>query len=1243
MNIDPIIAKIEASRKELLDLGLRNPLLNYRLLKSRGVEIVDEVPSAIFDILVNKERPMSFLPRKDDDEQTSLDLTARLKDDSGYTLGQPDDDSLAKRHTDNRLQTDEPTDRLQSRLLNTYYAANTVMQEQGVNTLFIALGMVEWYASGTSDIPRRAPLVLVPVEIDRTDARGRFYVSYSGEELGANLSFIEKIQHDFGIEIPESPGEEDLDVDGYFTETSRRIENMKRWSVDSNSIVLGFFSFNKFLMYRDLDPDNWPEEAGYGPMESTIIRPLFGDGFSEPDAKIGEEDHLDEQLRPEDVHHVVDADSSQALAIFDVNLGRNLVIQGPPGTGKSQTITNIIAEAIGRGDKVLFVSEKMAALEVVKRRLDANGLGVACLELHSRKTTKRLVLNELEKTLELGQPSVDGIEDDFNRLARIQDRLTAYAKAVNAPVGDTGVTPYRAYGELMRLRDLEESGVPLPRVEMPGMDSWSNTDFDSKMEVVSEFQARLERIGTPKEHAFWGARLSMLLLKDQASLRENIEATAQSLEMLMDAANGLSDVLGLDSPQDTAQFLTLLPVAVHAAKAPDIQDVNLSAFETHSQRDAMRRLIEAGRSWVKLHSEYDDILEPSAWDADVRKTCDTLSTIGRKFQRCVHPQFYNSPNNPSISQERCDLAIESLRALEEAALSLSDTLGFSQPYDDEQTKALMPIAEHASEAPDIQGVNLSAFETHSQRDAMKRLMEAGRSWVKLHSKYDDTLDPSAWDADMRETHRTLSTVGRRFWKFGSPSYRRAQKILQELCLVPLPQSIEGQLEIVEAILQEQERRRTFQRMSSIAGATLGPKWRDAESDWELVGRIVQWALALLNKTDTGQISRDAVSLRGDIDAQHIRDLLVRVRVSLNSHAERVESLHSVIDMDLGDGAAGLPSLPYAKQLDILAALSSENIDLGKANAHLSDLCRDAPSVGVERQIETLHAIVQEQECRQTLELLSSIVSTALGQKWQGTETDWEAVGQIVEWVLSLHDDVDSGEIAPNVVRSLREDINAGSVEVLLDQVKKALSFHDRCAKKLEVSLQIDSERRFHSTDGLVARPFVEQQEILSTWSSSMDDLQDLVLLNGAAKEAEEKGLGPILELADQWPDAVGHLKRVLQRAWYEHVLSCALKERPALNSFDGNVHDQQIGQFRAMDELALDHNRVRVVHSHWEQLPKLSAGGQLWTLRREFEKKRRHLPIRELMIQAGNAIQSIKPVFMMSPLSHSSISCPGQR
>ena len=160
MELDSIVGKIEESRKELLDLGLRNPLLNYRTHKARGVEIVDEIPLAVFDILVRKGREMSFLPRPDDDKD--------------YELGQPQDDAdldtLARRHIDNRLQTTETSDQLQSRLLKTHHTANTVIQEQGVNTLFVALGMVEWYEADASHIARRAPMILIPVKIERSAA-----------------------------------------------------------------------------------------------------------------------------------------------------------------------------------------------------------------------------------------------------------------------------------------------------------------------------------------------------------------------------------------------------------------------------------------------------------------------------------------------------------------------------------------------------------------------------------------------------------------------------------------------------------------------------------------------------------------------------------------------------------------------------------------------------------------------------------------------------------------------------------------------------------------------------------------------------------------------------------------------------------------------------------------------------------------------------------------------------------------
>ena len=172
-------------------------------------------------------------------------------------------------------------------------------------------------------------------------------------------------------------------------------------------MVVWFFSFAKYLMYRDLDPATWPAHSPLG--SNPTLSSLLGDGFVSEPALCGEGDKIDRADPARDMVHVTDADSSQAVVIEEVRRGRHLVVQGPPGTGKSQTITNLIATAVKEGKKVLFVAEKMAALEVVHSRLERLGLGAICLELHSNKANKKAVLEELARTLALGRPKVAGV------------------------------------------------------------------------------------------------------------------------------------------------------------------------------------------------------------------------------------------------------------------------------------------------------------------------------------------------------------------------------------------------------------------------------------------------------------------------------------------------------------------------------------------------------------------------------------------------------------------------------------------------------------------------------------------------------------------------------------------------------------------------------------------------------------------------------------------------------------------
>ena len=615
-----IQAKIEASRRELLDLSLGNTLLNYRPSRARGVEIVGESIAQVFDTLVGQGKAMSFLADKTKSDSPSLwDEEDDLLADPLRTADQ----------SDSRLQTAESQSSLERRLLNTYRLANSAVEETGVNMLFLALGMLRWYESDSSQQVRYAPLVLVPVRLERGGVRKRFTVHYTGDDLGVNLSLIEKVKADFGLILPDQDAlesdSENSDAAGYISQAAHVISESApdRWAVDPDRIALGIFSFNKFLMYRDL---GHPAVA-----ENEIISALFGGGFREPPSPIPNGAHVDSHIRPQDTHHVLDADSSQSLAIHDATKGgRNLVIQGPPGTGKSQTITNIIAEAIGQGKRVLFVSEKMAALEVVKRRLESVGLGQLCLELHSNKTNKRQTLDELNRTLYLEEAASVSPRFEFGDLTRAQSQLNEYSEAVNTPVGNSGITPNDAFGELLAL-NAGDTPNPIVWAQIKGISQWSSDDFRRKRDVVDELRQRLQSVGVPSKHPFYGSRLRTLLPAAQSSLREKIASSSSGLEILVDSSAYLADSLTLPRPQSVAEAEALLDNARLIYGAPDLRGLALAAPQWQTNAARIRELLDKGRQWKQIRSTYDAELLPDAWDADLRQARQVLNTIGRSF------------------------------------------------------------------------------------------------------------------------------------------------------------------------------------------------------------------------------------------------------------------------------------------------------------------------------------------------------------------------------------------------------------------------------------------------------------------------------------------------------------------------------------------------------------------------------------------------------------------------------------
>ena len=635
--------QLENTRRELLDVGLRNPLLNYRTHNQskdglnrkplpRRVEVVEELSREILRLLVTDGRKLTFLPKPDseksDDKDDSLELLPVIEDSP---------EELLKRQTDSFLQTKFSPQRLETNLLEIFRMARTLEEERGANNLFLALGSLKWFEAESSQEPRFAPLLLIPVELERSNVRSKFQVMYSGEEITHNHSLLEKL-NEFGITLPVPPEMEALDITAYFENVKTAIKGQQGWEVQTDAIHLAFFSFAKFLMYRDLDSANWASDQK--PQDHPILKALLGEGFSFEPSEFSDTDRLDDRLKPADLNHVLDADSSQTVVIHDVRTGHNLVVEGPPGTGKSQTITNIIADGIARGKRVLFVAEKMAALEVVKRRLDTVGLGDACLELHSHKTNKKAVLAELKHTLELPQPNQKIGQSKLEELTKIRDQLNAYANAVNTKMSSSEITPYWAFGELQQLDDHFESAV-LPLEEQTLL-CWNPSDLERKQQLLSHLSRWLLDYGQPSQHPFWGSRKTVYTRLEERDIQLVMTQALDATKRLRENAQAISKKFNLPNSLNYSETRQLAAAIAKASRAPDLDGVSLEPDNWSRSSEQITTLLKSGQDLQQLHKRFDTQLEASAWGQNVREEYDTIKMRGSSMFKVFFSAYRKS-------------------------------------------------------------------------------------------------------------------------------------------------------------------------------------------------------------------------------------------------------------------------------------------------------------------------------------------------------------------------------------------------------------------------------------------------------------------------------------------------------------------------------------------------------------------------------------------------------------------------
>ena len=473
---------LEEARRGLLDLSTRNRLLSLpKPGTSRGVIILDDEDADFALGALQAGRAFGFEASAAAPDAAGVEASPGKPRRARSTKVKAEGITAAKSDVtredyqrDDKLRVQLPPTDLTRRLRDIMQDARTAREETGVPTLYLALGALIWRDPATPETERRAPLALLPVALEREGVSQNFKLRGAVGDIAENLSLREMLKVNFKTALP------DFDADtysptGWAESIATLVTEREHWRVDADALAIGLFSFAKFLMWRDLGPEENP-----GLADHPMVRALVGGEVLSIPPVFADDADVDAEIPVERLDHVMDVDGSQALAAEAVRRGGHVVIQGPPGTGKSQTISNIIAQAVLDGRSVLFVAEKLAALEVVKRRLESIGLGAACLELHSEKQSKRAVLDELRATLALPMPPKPDRDAVVRRLGSLRGRINRHAAAMRAEVGASGLALHQVIGALVALR---QRGVAAPDFSLD-VAGWDAAGIEARRDAV---------------------------------------------------------------------------------------------------------------------------------------------------------------------------------------------------------------------------------------------------------------------------------------------------------------------------------------------------------------------------------------------------------------------------------------------------------------------------------------------------------------------------------------------------------------------------------------------------------------------------------------------------------------------------------------------------------------------------------------------------------------------------------------
>ena len=1184
--------RIKRWKELLLDFGKRNRLINFSEGKRNNVRITMPSFEKLWDIIIASEKEISFPYAKkiqiDEDGEEIYDTI--IKGD---------------------VETNKPIGDLQKTLKSLRYRANTSIEEQGINTLFLTFGMLKWNEQDDSSQTLSSPIILVPVKLLIESIASPYHLILHDDEIVVNPTLIHKMENDFGLIFPEF----DLTTEKpneYLEKLQQKIDNYG-WHIE-RSVHLTNLSFLKINMYKDLDKNE--ERIN----ENHIIAALCGeqDLIQIPEG-LNNFDH-DKNTHPIDTFQVVDADSSQQDAILLSKKGASFVLQGPPGTGKSQTITNIIAEAIADGKKILFVSEKMAALQVVYNRLTKVGLSDFCLTLHNHKANKKEILNNLANSINIDKTRVrDEALTELDLLERKRNSLNEYQTELHTPTSGLHFSIFAVNGKLAKLEKIPDITFPITDAN-----SVNNEGLNERIYLLNELSKTISKRSENYTDNIWhDSSIRILSNSLRHEIDSNISLALPILDKLSEQDTIITNKLGIKLSPSLNGNDELLSILSFLGKCPYIPVEWIENFDSDALKNDANKLQSKIEQIIQLKEELEQRHSINYFKIEAGKSKEYFISLMEQLLQLINEDDCDRIAI-NIVQENGQIITEKkqLYSFYEEAKVLSLKLGVSVPDTIGKMTAFVKLTNALVNFQKIRPTKkwFDKNELRNIKSGIENSKTLHNSLLELKNSILSQFDKELFSWEF------YPTLLRFRGDYNSPFRTFKRQYHKDIKKLRAFSSNGDKISYKEALNLLNKLKNTSDLQTTVAARITkyeedyGAYYADLNTQWDILYNDIESFENNISQLQSLTPKLRDLIIKGELPIKDINRF--NTQNSLLNFETIFQHLSSLLKTSLSEDSQWKA---IQESLEKYTSLSSKFIS---AYQHLMTMT--ITKCNYSSIISDLNLLISLQRLEKELEKEKNNICNEFKEYYNGFKTNWHELLEALTYTYELKKIIRLYEFPKSLVNLICKDKEF--IKYCYEKSLELTNLKESLQKYVSwfASLFTNGEEFYNYN-------IIDLKNRMSLCKDNKHLLEEWVDFCSTREKCYKAGLKGYIEKIEDLNIDSNYIVDAYLKHFYLVWLDTVLPDFPKVLNFRGRIHNQDISEFCKLDKEQFKIAQARVRERAMSRIPDFNAingaRDEIAILKREMNKQRRIMPLRKLFKEIPNLATSLRPCFMMSPLS----------